>query len=614
MAKQAGSQIRITLAAALAIGTLISPTWAEEFDHTGVFGSSYSGAQECMSCHAFISGAVDLEVMNSIHYQLRTENPNVAIPGGGSHGMIDRACALRGTSMFTEYEANCGACHVGVTRPFGDPQTGEPYEWQVDNIDCLVCHAPVYDMDNDGVAGAHESSEDRVRGFRADLGFEIWHQDRMVSTAETVGTRVTRDACLRCHEHGQGDYVFKRGTPFSPETDVHAARGFNCTSCHRVRDHQIARGSRVADMHGWERQDVEVDCTNCHSSTPHTEWPAYNLHTTGLHGVMACETCHIPWTAGVERRVWTSTYGVTSGPESNVPTYNAESGRWEYHEEDTDGLIRPVYRWFNGGASMLAEPMANPNSYDFQLPNRSTPGARIYPFRNIVNGMVMDRRGIAMDPEFDPQFTMLAAFQAQAPTYIAMGFMRPEGLNAAEQNLLSQFPNLLMFSWGEYFATGDVTTSVNLGQGQVAAMMSGMNTATMTREELIALGQMTWSGQPTGLDLPDNPFDPTYVADMDPTTAVGSFIQLSHAISRDNALRCVHCHSPEGVMDFNTLLYSPDDQYDLSHALTFKSHEQVVDHLLGRTEFIGSERLQADANQDDVIDISDVVLLSDVGL
>lgn len=614
----ANSRLQIgTLIVAMALVISATPLvqGATTVDHTGFFGSSYDGASECMGCHAFLHPGRDIstEVMGSIHYQLRTENDNIAFPGGGMHGMIDRACALRGTNLFTVYDDTCGSCHIGVNLPFGDPTTGQPYDWQTNNVDCLICHAPVYDMDGDGIATEHETSEHRTREFNSELGFEIWRQDRSVSTAETVGGRITRDACLRCHEHGQGDYEFKRGTPFTPETDVHAARGFRCTSCHKVEEHQIARGSRVSDLYGWERQDVEVDCLNCHSDQPHLEWPAYNLHTSGNLAVMACETCHIPHTAGVERRVWTSTYGVTEGPEADVPSFNAETGRWEYYEHLT-GTIRPTYRWFNGGASMLAEPMANPNNYDFQIPNRDTPNALIYPFRNIINGMVMDRRGIAMDPEFDPNFTMLAAFQAQAPILQQLGFMRPEGLNAAEEAMLAQFPNLLMFSWQEYFATGDMTTSVNLGQGQVAAMMGGMNPAMMTREELIAIGQTTWSGQPTGLDLPDNPFDPAYVADMDPTTATGSFIQLSHAITRDGAVRCVECHSPGGVMDFGDLLYSLDEEDALLHRLTYKNHGEVIDHLTGTTPITTlSGLLQADPNQDHQIDASDVVILLNVG-
>ena len=53
---------------------------------------------------------------------------------------------------------------------------------------------------------------------------------------------------------------YKRGTPFNPEHDVHAAAGVTCTDCHKVDHHKIARGSRVTDMHAWERQNVEVDC------------------------------------------------------------------------------------------------------------------------------------------------------------------------------------------------------------------------------------------------------------------------------------------------------------------------------------------------------------------
>lgn len=588
-----------------ALGALMTVPTPAAVPHVGFFGTSFDGAAECVRCHP----GKDQEVAQSVHYQLRSENRNVAFPGGGMHGMLDRACALRGTNMLVTYDQSCGACHVGIDLPFPDPQTGQPFDWQLANIDCLVCHAAVYDMDNDGVAEPLEDAQGRARVANAQLGHDVWHQDRSMSTAETVGGPVTQDACLRCHEHGQGDYYFKRGTPFTPQTDVHAAAGLKCIDCHGVENHRIARGSRVTDIFGWERQDVEVTCTNCHSATPHQEWPAYNLHTDRL----ACETCHIPHTSGVARRVWTSTYGVTDGPESAVPVFDSGQGRWNFYEELTAERIRPVHRWFNGGASMLAEPVASPEAFDFRIPTRDTPGAMIYPFRNIVNGMVMDRRGIASDPEFDPRFTMLAAFEAQAPTLIAMGFMRPTGLTDAERAVLGMFPNLLMFDRAEYFATGDVATAVNLGQGTMAAMMSGMDWRALSRDQLIAMGQMTWSGQFTGLDLPDNPNDPTFVADMDPRTVTGSFIQLSHAISREGALRCVQCHSPGGVMDFAALMYSPSRISQLENMIVVPSHDEVVDHLLGVAPLSDAEQIQADVNQDHAVDVADAVMLMSVG-
>jgi hypothetical protein len=225
----------------------------------------------------------------------------------------------------------------------------------------------------------------------------------------------------------------------------------------------------------------------------------------------------------------------------------------------------------------------------------------------------MDRRGISFDPSYDPNFTMLAAMDAQAPMLIQMGFMRPSGLSSPERQMLGMFPNLLMFDRATYFASGNVTEAVSVGMGTMGAMMNGMNWRAVPRDQLIAMGQTMWSGQPTGLDLPDNPYDPTYVADMDPRTATGSFIQLSHAISREGALRCVHCHSPEGVMDFEVLGYDFGDVQQLKNMIALPSSDAVVEHLLGTVPLGDSGVIQADVNQDHAVDIADVVMLMSVG-
>ena len=79
----------------------------------------------------------------------------------------------------------------------------------------------------------------------------------------------------------------------------------------------------------------------------------------------------------------------------------------------------------------------------------------------------------------------------------------------------------------------------------------------MTAGALSQVGAGLWSGDLLGLDLPENPADPTYDGNSDPTSVTGSFISLSHAVTKTNALTCLDCHSSSGVMDFRALSYAP---------------------------------------------------------
>jgi len=521
-------------------------------DHTGRFPDGYDGAADCLGCHW---KAAD-EVMGSVHYQWRTENPLVEFPGGGAHGMIDRACGLVGSNALVNYQQHCGRCHVGDTLPFPDPQTGQFSIEQQANLDCLICHAGdgMYDMNNDGLAEPGETADARPLVYDAERGRSVWHQDRSLAAAESVGGPVTAEACLRCHHHGQADYTYKRGTPFEPETDVHAAAGMKCTDCHEVDHHQIARGSRVTDMFAWERQDVDVTCQKCHSDAPHEQLAILNQHTERI----GCETCHIPEMAGAQRRVWASTMGVTEGPEAQVPIYDEATGEWLPYTSIDEELTTPSYRWFAGGASMLAEPVADPGAFNMQPATRDTEGAKILPFRNFVSGQPMDGRGIPGMPGFDPMFTMGAALEQMAPMLIAAGFMRPEGLTEPEAAMMSQFPNMLIMDRADYFANGNVSDAVSIGMAKQGAFMQGMDVSGMSREELIGMGSGMWSGELVGLDLPDNPYAPNYVEDEDPTTVTGSFITVSHAVKREGALTCANCHSKDGRLDFLALGYSEE--------------------------------------------------------
>jgi octaheme c-type cytochrome (tetrathionate reductase family) len=544
-------------------------------DHAGRFGTNYAGSAACIECH---SGKVD-EVMSSLHYTWRSANTNLAYPGGGSHGMVDRFCALVGANAMVNYYADlgghkgssaCGKCHVADQLPFPNPATGQYTQGQKDGVDCLICHASEgnYDMTGDGLyTAADNDAAHRGLTTNSVSGRRAWFQDRSLRAAESVGGKVGTAQCYRCHEHGQAAPDYKRGTPFDPEHDVHAAAGITCTDCHQVKNHKIARGSRVTDMHGWDLQNVEVDCVNCHSATKPHQNPALAMNNEHA-ALMACETCHIPWTSGASRRIWAPTFGMTNGPEANLPAYDPTSGVFEpYSAYSTEYNQRPAYRWFNGSVSMLAEPMDNANAWNFQVATKATPRAKIYPFRPIISGMVMDRRGFGYDPNYNTNFTMLAAMDAMAAPLTQMGFMRSTGLTSQERAVLAQFPNLLNFDKETYVHSGNIREAVNVGLGRLGVMMNGQDAWGMTPAQLSPIGSNFWSGDVLGLDLPNNPYDPTYNPLAPPTEATGSFISLSHAIKRHGALTCTDCHSTASVLDFKALSYSSEQAAHLQTVL-----------------------------------------------
>jgi hypothetical protein len=173
---------------------------------------------------------------------------------------------------------------------------------------------------------------------------------------------------------------------------------------------------------------------------------------------------------------------------------------------------------------------------------------------------------------YNPQFTMAAAMDAMADPMKMMGFMRPEGLTAPERGMLSQFPNLLSFDLETYVKTGKVDDAVDVGLGRLGLLMSGQDAWSVPTAQLAVIGSNFWSGDLLGLDLPNNPMDPTFDPAADPTQPTGSFVSLSHAVKRIG-LRCTDCHSPTSVLDFRALSYTPQQA---EHLQTLLSKVQFV--------------------------------------
>ncbi|RKY19251.1 MAG: hypothetical protein DRQ55_11120 [Planctomycetota bacterium] len=234
----------------------------------------------CSKCHP---NAVP-EVKDSVHFNLAAATPRVMFPGGGAHGMIDRACGLPGTTgltnSFTDVNlGECAKCHVGRYLPMmegmfsgmftqmgvADP-AGQAEQLVNAGIDCLICHAETYrSWPEDGTLaslagtappdGASPTPTGSARVARDDGDFDRDGVPDLVIDVDGDGTPdaplmmdtdgdgvpetrwptvaqdrspaalasigpTTEHTCLRCHEHARTGY--KRGTMFIEGRDVHS--------------------------------------------------------------------------------------------------------------------------------------------------------------------------------------------------------------------------------------------------------------------------------------------------------------------------------------------------------------------------------------------------------
>lgn len=543
--------------------------------------SLYEGAATCLKCHAVSASSTDLlaDIFTSAHFQVRTPNPLIGMPGGGSHGMIDRACGLPGTTLMagnfagtatsqngTEVSEGCGKCHIAYRPPY---RYASPADAR-DDIDCLICHAAYYGEDWADPAvttlfGTNPDARPRTVVTLPD-GTRAWSQDRTLKTAQSVGLPTTAHACLRCHEHNMGGY--KRATPYEAANDVHAARGRACAKCHTTTRHRMARGDYVTDMVASEQSTQPTTCIRCHGVAPHTaaNGPDLNRHTANV----SCEVCHIPAMASEENiaaRSWAPfTLDPRTGAWSDTRAVLAD-GLYAPHTSYHEAGAAPLVRWFDGGASMLAQP-----SGSFATRASSGGSSRLFAFKPFVNGMLFDAGwlpGPSSDPLFDMTngtwpYSMKAYYENNWPKFLAMGFVDPQYPTARDfwrvrpdmAAMLNNFPMMLFLHRPTFLAeAGTIIGTPPPGPqnaasfpGLAKAINRGMGTIGIEMgyfppdSDPAAVGKNLWSGSFFGMWAP---------VDMDPTSPfrgeLASFITLSHGIKGPAVLgtgttSCGSCH------------------------------------------------------------------------
>ncbi len=364
---------RIAVAAALAALVTAPAAARKTYSHQKYF-EHYEGTKTCLKCHMKQAKSF----FHSQHYQWRGDTPQIVNSHGaklGKRNTINDFCTnpmanwigLVRNSRGEILSKGCSKCHAGL----GKIPSSEMSQEQLENIDCLICHASGYRRDL--YSNEEGSLEWRPILWKNTVGLDS------VSKRISLPKRVM---CLRCHSASGGGANYKRGdleyTLADPteEFDVHMATEGNdlqCVDCHAGEDHRV-RG-RGSDLSGTDSPDALLSCDdgNCHDSQPH-DAAILNHHTSRLY----CTTCHVPTFAKADAtdmvRDWSK------------PKYHEDADK--YSATITMGKdVTPAYAWFNGTtwAQLPKTPVTKlaDGTVGMMVPqgSREDAKARIYPFK-----------------------------------------------------------------------------------------------------------------------------------------------------------------------------------------------------------------------------------------
>jgi hypothetical protein len=359
----------LTLLAVVALPAAAGTTYShqEYFEH-------YDGTQTCLECHQEEAESF----FHSQHYQWLGDAPDIIDANGkklGKRNTINDFCTnpmsnwigIVENSQGHVLSEGCSKCHAGLGLIPSETMSQE----QLENIDCLICHATGYRRDL--YTNADGSLEWKPI---------LWkNQEGLDSVAKRI-TMPTRANCLRCHSGSGGGPNFKRGDLEYALADTDA--GFDvhmgtdggdlaCVACHAGEDHRV-RG-RGTDLSGTDIADHGLSCDNgeCHSAAPHKQ-ALLNQHALRVY----CTVCHIPTFAKEDAtdmvRDW------------STPFYKAEADK--YTATITMGKdVEPVIAWYNGKTWEQLPGVEVTRQADgtigMMVPqgSKNDPGARLYAFK-----------------------------------------------------------------------------------------------------------------------------------------------------------------------------------------------------------------------------------------
>ncbi len=364
---------RLTVLAA-ALVLVASPAAAKKtYSHQKYF-EHYEGTRTCLKCHRKEAE----QFFHSQHYQWKGPAPQIVNAHGmelGKRNTINDFCTnpmanwigLVRNSRGEVLSKGCSKCHAGLGKIPSETMTEE----QLENIDCLICHASGYRRDL----------------YRNEDGSWEWRPILWKNRVglDSVSKRISlpqRTMCLRCHSGSGGGPNFKRGdleyrlADCSSDFDVHMASDGNdlqCIDCHAGEDHRV-RG-RGADLSGTDSPGRPLSCDDgsCHDSAPH-EAEILNHHARRVY----CTTCHVPTFAKEDPtdmvRDWSK------------PKYHPDKDKYTATITFAKN-VKPVYRWFDGTTweQLPRTPvrLQPDGTVGMMVPqgSRDDPKARIYPFK-----------------------------------------------------------------------------------------------------------------------------------------------------------------------------------------------------------------------------------------
>ncbi len=329
--------------------------------HAGRF-TTYEGTKTCLACHLTQA----LEMHGSVHYQWlgdASEAVGLSTSLAGKLGGINDFCVYPDINWIgkltnvagQQVDGGCARCHTGL----GAKPQPQPSQEQLENIDCLLCHSPIYKRKVESVNGAFRFVPDE-----AAMGVGVLNAATDIHLPD-------KNTCLNCHSKAGGGNNYKRGDleeahrTATASFDVHMApqsaggAGLDCLDCHTTASHRIA--GRGVDLRERDLPDM-VACTNCHPQQPHGS-ATLNGHTARV----ACTACHIPEFAKVAatdmERDWslpgeldpaTKLYEPHMLKASHVqPEYRFFNGRSQFYEFGTRAVPQP------NGRVLMAGPLGS---------------------------------------------------------------------------------------------------------------------------------------------------------------------------------------------------------------------------------------------------------------
>jgi hypothetical protein len=282
--------IFVVAAAMLLTNSVMRSSQAQTNEPHGKYFENYEGTATCLECHQ-----KDAEnFFHSQHYQWKGEAPQITNADGKKLGKMntfnDFCTSPKGNwigfvrnSRKEVISKGCSACHAGM----GLQPSEKISRQQLENIDCLMCHAKGYNRDL-------YQDEDGNYAWKPIL----WKNKAGLNSVSKRIYSPQRYMCLRCHSASGGGPNFKRGdleyTLADPERefDVHMAtegKNMQCVTCHKGEDHRVP--GRGTDLSGNDMPNRPLTCasTNCHTTPTHKS-KILNNHTATVN----CTVCHIP--------------------------------------------------------------------------------------------------------------------------------------------------------------------------------------------------------------------------------------------------------------------------------------------------------------------------------